>query len=205
MAFLQGANYASIFLLKLMIGWGKRAHSSHIAVMSFHSPPFAWWLFCASHKTISFYIVVKVKIYACTHMYFPEFSFFSTLHMCMTTHVWSCVYVGKHIGKMCLGSRAPVLASWFATTSVPHSSSPWQSLNCSSLMGFLQQQMKKWRECFSIFIKTCWDSLTLRPTSRIFPQENIKCMWLSWAFPELWWNLEAIQADLCFPAFYSLF
>lgn len=137
---------------------------------------------------------------------FLSLVFFSTLHMCITTHVWSCVYVGKHIGKTRLGSRAPMS---FATTSVPHSSSPWQSLNCSSLMGFLQQQMKTWREYFSIFIKTCWDSLTLRPTSRIFPQENIKCMWLSWAFPELcegtWKPSRQIYASQPFTAFSNVF
>lgn len=37
---------------------------------------------CASHKTNSSYSVGKVKIRACTHMYFPEFSgFFHFTHM----------------------------------------------------------------------------------------------------------------------------
>lgn len=56
---------------------------------------------------------------------------------------------------------------------------------CSSPLGSFQCQRKIRRECFSVSIKTCWDSLTPRPTSRVFPQENIKCVWLSWAFPEL--------------------
>lgn len=38
---------------------------------------------CASHKTNSPYSVGKVKIRACIHMYFPEFSvfFFHFTHM----------------------------------------------------------------------------------------------------------------------------
>lgn len=119
------------------------------------------------------------------HTYSPKFRLFTfqlRIHtrawLCVQTHTQSSVRHVQGAGQLCWHHDC-VHISASPSSSV---GSPWV---LPSPTGFLQQQSKTPRECFSASIKTCWDSLTLSPPSGIFPQENIKCVWLSRAFPEL--------------------
>lgn len=140
------------------------------------------WLSCSLTGNHPFMLCVQSKN---PHTYSPKFRFFP-FQLRIYTRAWLCVQTHTLLCETCPRSRAAVLAPWWCSQQCltelisrqPLSSAPTPS-------GFLQQQSKTPREFFSASIKTCWDSLTLSPPSGIFPQENIKCMWLSWAFPEL--------------------
>lgn len=165
----------------LFIGWASSWFGEELSLHSLPSPPFARGCLVLSRETIPSRCVCKAKIPTPTlpSLGFSHFNWgFTHVHGCVCkthTPLWD---VSKEQGSCA--------CTMMVFTTVAHRA--YQSAApelCPPPSGFLQQQSKTPREFFSASIKTCWDSLTLSPPSGIFPQENIKCMWLSWAFPEL--------------------
>lgn len=144
-------------------------HPLHVAVLFSQGKP-SLHAVCAKQKS--------------PHTYSPKFRLF-TFQLRIYTRAWLCVQTHTLLCETRPRSREAVLAPWLCSHQCLSELISRQPLSSALPSGFLQQQSKTPRECFSASIKTCWDSLTLSPPSGIFPQENIKCMWLSWAFPEL--------------------
>lgn len=176
--------YASVFSLKLMVVFWLGELLVRGGAQSSHPPlsTLCMWLSCSLKGNHPFMLCVQSKNPHTPTL--PSLGFlhlnwgFTHVHGCVCKHTHSFVRHVQGAGKLCLHHDC-VHISASPSSSV---GSPWA---LPSPSGFLQQQSKTPRECFSASIKTCWDSLTLSPPSGIFPQENIKCMWLSWAFPEL--------------------
>lgn len=165
----------------LFFGWASSWFGEELSLHSLPSPPFARGCLVLSWETIPSCCVCKAKIPTPTLPSLGFFHFnwgFTHVHGCVCKHTHSFVRRVQGAGQLCLHHDG-VHNSGSPSLSV---GSPWA---LPSPSGFFQQQSRTPREFFSASIKTCWDSLTLSPPSGIFPQENIKCMWLSWAFPEL--------------------